>query len=286
MKIAIRDRLKLPALLTGAAALAAAPEPARAQAAGASLLDEVLARGKVKVGVTSESPPFGFIDDSGTLVGFDIDIAKLVGKTLFGDDRPERVEFVRQGFAARWTNAQNGTIDFGIQVTTILPDRIIRVGFTEGYIDSGIVMVVRANSPIQSFADLNNSRYTTAVLTAPIQAERARRFFPQAQVITFDSIGAQFTAVRANRADAAQLDTPVAQWYLKTNPGFRILPDQMVEPTNNAIFLKLGDFKWWQVLNTMVQEMRGGSMFADYAAIHEKWLGGRPRHAKYYYGQT
>jgi ABC-type amino acid transport substrate-binding protein len=47
-------------------ALAQAP-PAAAQPAGRSKLDEVRARGKVIVGVTSEAPPFGFIDDKGEL---------------------------------------------------------------------------------------------------------------------------------------------------------------------------------------------------------------------------
>lgn len=254
--------------------------PAHAQEK--SVLDEVLARGTVRVGVTSESPPFGFIDDGGNLVGFDIDIAKLVARVLFGDDKPERIEFVKEGFAARWANVQSGAIDFGIQVTTILPDRITRVGFTQGYIDSGIVVIVRNDSPIHSFADLNNSKYVNAVLTTPVQAERAKQFFPNSKSIVFDSIGAQFNAVKGNRADAAQLDTPVAQWYVKNNPDMRILPDVIVLPTNNAIFMKLGDFKWWQVLNTTVGEMRGGSLFSEYSKIYEKWFGTKPEHEKYY----
>ena len=56
------------------------------QAQEKSKLDEVLQRGKVIVGVTSEAPPFGFIDEKGALVGFDIDIAKLIAKYLFGKD--------------------------------------------------------------------------------------------------------------------------------------------------------------------------------------------------------
>ena len=50
-----------------------------------SKLDEVIARGYVKVGVSSEAPPFGFINDKGELVGFDIDIARLIAKGLFKD---------------------------------------------------------------------------------------------------------------------------------------------------------------------------------------------------------
>ena len=117
------------------------------QAQEKSKLDEVLQRGKVIVGVTSEAPPFGFIDEKGALVGFDIDIAKLIAKYLFGkDESPARIEFLKQGFAARWPNVESGAVDFGIQVTTILPDRVLRVGFTRPYIDSGIVMIVKKDS--------------------------------------------------------------------------------------------------------------------------------------------
>lgn len=65
-----------------------------------SKLDEVVARGKVIAGVSSESPPFGFVDDKGELVGFDIDIARLIAKVMFGD--ANKVELFRQPFSARW----------------------------------------------------------------------------------------------------------------------------------------------------------------------------------------
>ena len=247
-----------------------------------SRLDEVMARGKVIVGVTSEAPPFGFIDEKGELVGFDIDIAKLIAKYLFKDESPNRIEFMKQGFAARWPNVESGAVDFGIQVTTILPDRLLRVGFTRPDIDSGIVLVVNKNSSFKLLKDLDNAKYTTAVLTNPQQAERAKLHFPKAKILVFDSVAAEVTALKTNRADAAQLDTPVAQWYVKQNPELRILEEAMMPPTNNAIFMKLGDFKWWQVLDTLVGEMTGGSLYPEYSAIYQKWFGTMPRHTKYY----
>jgi len=250
-----------------------------------SKLDEVLARGKVLVGVTSEAPPFGFIDEKGELVGFDIDIARLIAKHLFKDESPNRIEFVKQGFAARWPNVESGATDYGIQVTTILPDRVLRVGFTRAYIDSGIVVVVRKNSPFKKLKDLDNPKFTAALLTNPQQAERAKQFHPKAKTIIFDSVASQFTAVKSNRADAAQLDTPVARWYVKQNPDMRILEEPMVPPTNNAIFMKMGDFKWWHALDTLVGEMTGGSLYNDYSAIYQKWFGEKPLHAKYYVKQ-
>jgi len=257
---------------------------AQAQVQEKSRLDEILARGKLIVGVTSEAPPFGFIDDKGELVGFDIDIAKLLAKTLFnGDDSPKRIELVKQGFAARWPNVESGAVDLGIQVTTILPDRVLRVAFTRQYIDSGIVLIVRKDSPFKRLKDLDDAKYTAALLTNPQQAERAKKFFPKAKTQIFDSVAAQFTAVKSNRADAAQLDTPVARWYVKQNPDMRIVEEPLVPPTNNAVFMKMGDFKMWLAIDTLVGEMTGGSLFNDYTAIYEKWFGEKPLHTKYYF---
>ncbi|MFI4986680.1 MAG: transporter substrate-binding domain-containing protein [Alphaproteobacteria bacterium] len=260
------------------AVLAFAAPPGSAQEK--SKLDEVMARGKLIVGVTSEAPPFGFVDEKGELVGFDIDIARLIAKATFGD--ANKIDLVRQGFAARWPNVENGTTDFGIQVTTIYADRAQRVAFTRPYIDSGIVVVVKADSAIRKIADLNNAKYTVAHLTAPVQEERGKRLYPQAKFVTYDSIAAQFNAVKLGRADAAQLDAPVAWWYAKDNPDVRILDEWLTDVTSNAVFLRQGDFKWWLYLDTVVAEITGGSLFSQYSAIFQKWFGHPPPHAKYY----
>ena len=118
-----------------------------------STLDKVLKRGKVIVGVSSEAPPFGFIDDNGQLVGFDIDIAKLIANKMFGEDG--HIEFLKQGFAARWANANSGKIDFGIQITTVHSQRPTTVAFTRSYVDSGIVLVSKKGSGINKIADAN-----------------------------------------------------------------------------------------------------------------------------------
>lgn len=253
-----------------------------AQAQDKSKLDEVLARGKVIVGVSSESPPFGFVNEKGELAGFDVDVAKLIAKGLFGSDAPKHIEFVKQSSAARWENVNSGKVDFGIHVATILPDRIARVAFTRGYIDSSIVVIVKADSKFKTFADLNSDKVATSILSTPIQADRAKQFFPKAKTTTLDSIGAQFTAVKGGRVDAAQLDEPIALWYVAQNKDVRILEERMAAVTNNAIYMKQGDFKWWLALDTYVSEMRGGSLYNDYAASYAKWFGKAPLNAKYY----
>ncbi|WP_426390785.1 transporter substrate-binding domain-containing protein [Variovorax sp. R-27] len=273
----MRQLLKLFGLLLAGMVIAST-----AMAQEKSKLDEVLARGKIIVGVSSESPPFGFVDEKGELTGFDIDMAKLIAKGIFGSDDPKHIEFVKQSSAARWENVNSGKVDFGIHVATVLPDRIARVAFTRGYIDSSIVVIVKADSKFKKFADLNTDKVTTAILSTPVQAARATQFFPKAKTTTLDSIGAQFTAVKGGRVDAAQLDEPVALWYATQNKDVRVLEERMTAVTNNAIYMKQGDFKWWLALDTYVNEMRAGSMFNDYSASYKKWFGKAPMNAKYY----
>ena len=248
--------------------------------AGDSTLDTVLKRGKVIVGVSSEAPPFGFIDEKGELVGFDIDIAKLIANKMFGEDG--HIEFLKQGFAARWANANSGKIDFGIQITTVHSQRPTKVAFTRSYVDSGIVLVSKKGSGINKIADANKSNVTVANLTVPAQEERAKRLFPKAKLTVFDSTSAQFNAVRTGRANAAQLDEPIARWYVSQHDDVQVTEDWITPPTNNAVFTKLGDFTWWLVLDTYVNELRNGSLYPQYAEIYKKWFGERPPHTKFW----
>ena len=266
----------LSALLLSATLLAMVP----LAFAGDSTLDTVLKRGKVIVGVSSEAPPFGFIDEKGELVGFDIDIAKLIANKMFGEDG--HIEFLKQGFAARWANANSGKIDFGIQITTVHSQRPTKVAFTRSYVDSGIVLVSKKGSGINKIADANKSNVTVANLTVPAQEERAKRLFPKANLIVFDSTSAQFNAVRTGRANAAQLDEPIARWYVSQHDDVQVTEDWITPPTNNAVFTKLGDFTWWLVLDTYVNELRNGSLYPQYAEIYKKWFGERPPHTKFW----
>jgi len=238
-----------------------------------SKLFEVLKRGKVIVGVTSEVPPFGSVDVSGNPEGFDIDIARLVAKSLFED--PEKIELKRIAFPARWAAANTGEIDFGIMVTTIWPDRLGRVNFTRGYIRSGIAVLARKELPVKSIKELNDPKYTMAILDTPSEVKLMKEQLPKMKVLIMGSEADMLTAVRTQRAHALLIDVPVAAWREKNLPNLRNLG--IIGPkTQNAIFMRQNDFQWWWYLDSFVQELRCGSLYEDYAVIYRKWFGVNP----------
>jgi polar amino acid transport system substrate-binding protein len=247
----------------------AASSPASAQE---SKLFEVLERGKVIVGVTSEVPPFGWIEN-GELVGFDIDIAKLIAKALFEDE--SKIEFKKLAFSARWSAVGTGEVDFGIMVTTIWPDRLGRVAFTRGYIRSGLAVLARDDIGTDEIGDLNDPKYTFAILDTPSEHKLMAEKLPNSKTLVLGSEADMLTAVRTGRAQALLIDTPVAAWRAKNLPGLKNM-GIMGSSTQNAIFLRQNDFQWWYYLDALVAEMRCASLYGDYKAIYNKWFNEDP----------
>ena len=166
------------ALATSALAFAGLAGSAAAQT---SRLDEIVKRDKLIVATFGTAPPFCFADDKGQLVGFDIDIAKLIAKYLLGDEK--KIEFMTVTSEGRWPAVNSGRADFGIASTTIYPDRALRVAFTRPYIDSGISVLVRKDANIDSVAALNDAKFTLANLSNPQMIDRQKRFMPNVKVL-------------------------------------------------------------------------------------------------------
>lgn len=75
-----------------------------------NVLQEVLDRGFVRVGVRNDAQGLGFADENGNLSGFDVDYGRALAASLFGD--PNAVEFVIQTSGAqRFSDVANGIVD-------------------------------------------------------------------------------------------------------------------------------------------------------------------------------
>ena len=270
-----------PALLFAAIGITASEmATAQAPAASASRLEEIVKRDKLIVATFGTAPPFCFTDDAGKLVGFDIDIAKLIAKSLLGDEN--KIEFNVVTSEGRWPAVNSGRADIGIATTTVYPDRALRVAFTRPYIDSGISILVRQDAKVNNLAGLNNAKFTLANLSNPQMADRAKRYLPNVKLLTFDTPAALFTAVKSGQAQAMQMDTPVVNWYAANNKELKVLPESLGVVQGNAIFMKPGDFTLWLWMDTMVQEMVAGSRYNEYSEIYRKWFGTNPPPQRFY----
>jgi polar amino acid transport system substrate-binding protein len=243
----------------------------------------VLKRDKLIVGTYSTSPPLAYVDDSGNLVGLEIDMAHAIAKDLLGD--PNKVEFVVLQSDGRFPAALSGKIDFGLCSTTITGDRAVRIAFTRPYLDTGGSIIARRDAGIKTVQELNNSKFTYAILNVPPAIARAKQVLPNVTQLLLDSPSALFLAVKTGRATAFAIDKPIADYYEAENQDLVRL-DTTGTPfayvSQDAIFLKPGDFKWWLFLDTWVGELRGGSRYDQYVEWYRKWLKKDPPPQRFY----
>ena len=82
----------------------------------AGTLDDVKARGNLLCGVSTGSPGFSGVDDSGMNVGFDVDYCRALAAAIFND--PMAVSFVPLSSAVRFTALASGEVDILARNTT------------------------------------------------------------------------------------------------------------------------------------------------------------------------
>ncbi len=117
-----------------------------AEQAGGSLLDTVIARGTLNCGVNETLAGFGFKDETGQFVGFDVDLCRAVAAAVLGD--ADAVKFEPLTAAARFEAVNSGLIDLLSRNTTWTQSRDTDLGLDFGpttYYDGQQLMAKKAD---------------------------------------------------------------------------------------------------------------------------------------------
>lgn len=242
-------------------------------AAHAAKLDDVLARGTLIVGTGSTNAPWHFKDASDTLQGFDVDMAKIVAKALFGD--AEKVEFVNQSSDARIPNITTGKVDMTCQFMTVTGERAQQVNFTIPYYREGVGLMLREGGEYADYEALKaaGSSVTIAVLQNVYAEELVHKALPEATVDQYDAQDLLYQALQSGRADAAATDQSSIAWYLTQNPGQYKDAGYGWSPQSYACAVAKGDQDWLNFVNTALHEAMTGVEFDTYAASFKQWFG-------------
>ncbi len=270
-----RRFLKSGAALSGAAVVTgglAAPA-VRAQDAGTSRLQQVLDRGKLVVGTGSTNPPWHYEDAEGQLVGFDIDMAKMLAHGLFElteeqlADRNEwskYLEFVVEASDARIPNLLSDKIDIVCQFMTITPLRAQQVEFTVPYYREAVTLLLPVDSPYTGTADITGNAAKVAILENADAVSMVHNGVPDAEVSTYDSVANSVLALDSGRVDATAIDLSTAQYKAQQAPDQYKVGIDSWQPQTYAFAVKPGDQRWLNWVNTTLQQYLAGLFFSYY----------------------
>ena len=187
-------RHRLTALALATLVLVAAG-PLRADPA----LDRVRQAGTLRVGTEGTYPPFTFHNGAGDLVGFDVELAREVGKRL-----GIKTVFVEGKWDGLIAGVDAGRYDAVVNEVGITDARKAKYDFSEPYIVSKAALIVRGdNAAIKDFADLKG-KSSAQTLTSNF-GKIAERY--GATLVGTDGFDQSIALVLQRRADATINDS-------------------------------------------------------------------------------
>ena len=129
-------------MLAGTAALGLGVIPI--SAALAETVQDIQKRGKLRLGVLGDQPPWGFLDADGKSAGYDVDFGKLMAKAMGVEP-----EFVTMTVAARIAQLMTNKVDLVIAVMGMYPERAKVVQFSKPYAALSIVVLGHKSQKIE-----------------------------------------------------------------------------------------------------------------------------------------
>lgn len=236
-------------------------------------LQEVLDRGHLIVGTGSTNAPWHFKDENNNLVGFDVDMARLIAKGLFDD--ADKIEFVNQSGDARIPNLATDKVDVACQFMTVTAGRAQQVEFTIPYYREGVGLLMTSKGDYADYDALvaGGSSVTISVLQNVYAEEMVHAALPEAAVDQYDSVDLMYQALNSGRADAAATDQSSLNWFMLQNEGRYKDAGFGWNPQSYSCAVKPGDQRWLNFVNSVLHEAMTGVEFNTYAASFKMWFG-------------
>jgi polar amino acid transport system substrate-binding protein len=242
---------------------------ASAVPAAADKLDDIKARGKLLIGVTETSPPFSFRDDGRGIVGYDVDLADRVAKSLGVAD--EKVPLIN---AERTAALQQDRVDLIAVGMTRSKSRVRDIDFSYAYLDSPHMILVRKNSGIEHVTQLAGRKLALA-RSASVDAELLAAV-PTMQIVLFDSYDAAFAALAESRVDGFLADKMLVLWYAQKSShasDFTLIGDYEL-PRTSGFAVKKNEPRFLDFVDQTLLKLESSG---EAAKIFNAWFAPLPR---------
>ncbi len=218
--------------LSASALLLATPAVAALAGCGAAPAQQGQApgsefNGQFIVGFDQDFPPYGYVGDDGQFTGFDLDLARAVCELEGWNYSPKPIAW----------DAKDGLLNSG-QITCIwngftIESREADYAFTSAYMENRQVVVVKADSPVKTLADLAKKNVITQadstayhLLSQGGAQESLGATFAQLQ--TIGEYNTAFMMLESGAVDAIAADYPVATFNIgDKKSSYRILDESL-----------------------------------------------------------
>lgn len=180
---------------------------------------------KFIVGFDQDFPPYGYVGDNGEFTGFDLELAKKVCEMEGWTYQPEPIAW----------DSKDAQLNSG-QITCIwngftMEGRENDYAFTSPYMENRQVIVVAANSPIKTLADLAGKNVVTQADSAALHllSEKGDQeaLGKTLTLHTIPEYNTAFMSLKSGEYDAIAVDFPVAAFNIGGSNDYVILDEAL-----------------------------------------------------------
>jgi polar amino acid transport system substrate-binding protein len=234
---------------------------------GNGLMTEVHAQAAAKpivIGMELNYPPFEMTDQAGNPTGVGVEMAQALGDYLH---RPITIE--NMPFEGLIPALKTNRIDLIISSMTATDERRKSIDFSDPYLNTGLAILAKKNSPIRSIADVDKPGVIVAVKTGTTAADYARDHFKNATVLPLQQDTACALEVVQGRADAFIYDQMSIYQFAKKHPD---TTRGLLEPFQKeswAIGIRKGNVDLENQVNAFLRDFKAHKGFD---ALGDKYL--------------
>ena len=239
------------------------PAPAQTDTSWQDIQD----KGYFVMGLDDAFPPMGFRDEKNEIVGFDIDLAKEAAKRLGVD-----VKFQTIVWESKLEEINSGNIDVIWNGFSITPERQKEYLFTKPYIKNRQVIVVTADSPIKTKADLEGKKIGIQAGSSAqdaVLADKATYEVIKDNLFEFDDNVMAMKDLKGGGLDAVVVDIIVGKYYVSKHPGEYKFLEEDFGAEDFAVGLRITDKAFLAEMNKALDDMKADGTASE---ISNKWF--------------
>jgi len=230
-------------------------------------LKDIQNKKELVVGLDDNFPPMGFRGKNGEIVGFDIDMAKEVGKRMGVKVTFKPVDW--DGIILSLNNKDIDVIWNGLTITDI---RKKQIAFSNVYVQNKQIIIVNSKSKIANKSALNGK---TVGLQLGSSSETAldkdtALFKSVKEVKKYSNNTEALLDLNAGRIDAVVVDEVVGRYYVSKKPGMYKILDENLGVEDYGVGIRKNDVKLTAEINKQLEEIKKDGTANT---ISKKWFG-------------
>ncbi|PRY34802.1 glutamate ABC transporter substrate-binding protein [Umezawaea tangerina] len=255
------------------------PPPEPGDMPDGSTMAKIAARGRLIAGVDQNTYPMGFRNPAtGTLEGFDVDMAREIAKAIFGD--PTRIQFKVLTSDARVPALQNRDVDVVVRTMTVNCERAEKVAFSSVYYQAGQRVLASRGSGITGPDSLGGKRVCATKGSSSLT--NVANVASKPTVVSVPNWTDCLVMLQQGQVDAVSTDDTILAGLAAQDPYTEMVgPKFTQEPYGMGIPKADEDFV--RFVNAVLERLRTDG---TWTTIHQRWLGSldqaaQPPAAKY-----